>query len=76
MMMKEMKTLGATGAPRLASMKAIKGCLDQLVEEAAASQMPLAAMLIGAASEAIADDISQLKSVRSLAVVSLRGTDA
>ena len=48
---------GAGPDPR-PQMKAIKASLDQLHGEAAARDLPLAATLIGAASEAIADEIS------------------
>ncbi len=41
----------------LVDIRAIKACLDELGDHAAANGLPLAANLIGAASGAIADEI-------------------
>ena len=50
--------LNGEGSGPRPQIQAIKVCLDQLHGEATAHDLDLAATLIGAASEAIADEIS------------------
>ena len=47
------------GSESQLGMQSIKACLDQLHDEASAHGITIAALLIGAASEAIADAISE-----------------
>lgn len=48
-------------ADTLVDIQAIKSCLEELENHAAANGIPLAANLIGAASRAIADEIAERK---------------
>lgn len=56
----------------LVDIRAIKACLDELGDHAAANGLLLAANLIGAASGAIADEIVERKAKQVSAVTSHR----
>ena len=55
---------------QVADIRAIKACLEQLEGHAAANGIPLAANLIGAASRAIADELAQRGTSKTICLAS------
>ena len=61
-----MKRHKVGGADLNSEIQALKVCLDELGDHAAAKGLPLAANLIGAASRAVADEILERKVQRQV----------
>ena len=57
----------------LVDIRAIKACLDELGDHAAANGLLLAANLIGAASGAIADEIVERKAKKQIVATASQG---
>ena len=57
----------------LVDIRAIKACLDELGDHAAANGLLLAANLIGAASGAIADEIVERRATKQISTSSRQG---
>ena len=53
------KKMEYNGSNLRADMRGLRACLDQIHDEVAGHGMPIAATLIAAASEAIADEVSE-----------------